>query len=567
MKKVFYISLIGLVLTGCNFLNREPHSLVPETFFNTETELQSFLLGVYSPLMQERFYGNNYPLYISGGDDLTFYQRSTPPTCMMCANTNSGDSYIYDYWRLLYQGINRANMLLENVDNNTGIAISTRDRVRSEALFLRAFYYFHLVQGWGDVPFMLESTKTVEGQDRPRVDKEIIYDQIVKDMELSIDSLPEIGSVATPELLSKTAAKGILARVWLFRAGECYRDGKTPDEEYRTHCFSEARRWSLAVKNEGTCGLVHPYSRVFADYCEDKYNSTGVIESIWEVAESGNNSGAEAAAGRIGNVIGLGLGDSEVGITSHVDEMGLANPGYSYGFAYASLKLYNLYEAALDTARGDWNIATFTYTTQKTGGVKSVTGRQFYYGKMRPEDVAPAGYKYTEQAENTSNNNKTRCVAKYRRELEVVAPKNKNYTPINFPILRYSDVLLMLAEAENEVNGPTSLAYDCINQVRARADIDPIEDGKSQDEFRKCIKDERAMELCFEALRRWDLIRWGDFVRYMREMQGYVNQVGWGPNYQYASEYYNVSAAYNYFPIPDTEMSLNKAILRNNPGW
>lgn len=566
MKKKLYICILGCVLGGCSFLDREPHSLVPETYFSTETELRSFLLGVYSPLMNERFYGNYYPLYIAGGDDLTFYQRSTPPTCMMCANTNSGDSYILELWRLLYQGINRANMLLENVDRNPSIAKATRDAVRAEALFLRAFYYFHLVQGWGDVPFLLESTQSVQGQDRPRKDKEVIYDQIVKDMEAAIQVLPSIESIPTPETISRTAAEGILARVWLFRAGECYRDGKTPDEEKRKHCFSEAHRWALNVREEGKCGLVKPYSRVFADYCEDLYNSTGTIESLWEVAETGNNSGAEAAAGRIGNVIGLGLGDNEVGITSHVDEVGLANPGYSYGFAYASLKLYEMYELNQDTARCDWNIAPFTYTTQKTGGVKSVTGRQFYYGKKRAEYVAPAGYTYTEQAELSSSTNKTRCVAKYRRELEKVAPKNKNYTPINFPILRYSDVLLMLAEAENELNGPTALAYECLNAVRLRADVDGVAD-LDKDGFRQKVKDERAMELCFEALRRWDLIRWGEFVPRMREMQGYVNMTGWSPNYLYASEYYNVGPHYTYFPIPDTEMSLNKAITRNNPGW
>ncbi len=556
------------LLAGCNFLEKEPHSLVPDTYFNTEAEVNSFLTGVYSPIMQERFYGNYYPLYISGGDDLSFYQRSTAPTCMMCANTNSGDAYLSQLWTLLYQGINRANMMIENVDNNTAISEGVRKRAKAEAMALRGFYYFNLVQGWGDVPFVLESTKTVTGQDRPRTDKQKIYTQIVEDMTTALPQLPALTDLTTPETLSQTAVQGLLARIWLFRAGECYRDNQTPDKAWRDSCFSEARRWANEVYTSGICNLAKPYSRVFLDYCEDKYNSTGAIESIWEVAETGNNSGAEAAAGRIGNIIGLGLTDNVVGITTHVEETGLANPGYGYGFVYNSLKLYQLYEENADTARMDWNIAPFTYTTSTVDGVKSVTGRKYYYGKLRPEYVAPAGYTYTEDGETTSSNNKTRCCAKYRREYEKVAPKNKNYTPINFPILRYSDVLLMLAEAENELNGPSSLTYACIDQVRMRADIDPLPTGLTQDEMRAKIKDERAMELCFEALRRWDLIRWGDFVRTMRDMQGYVNQTGWGSAYQqYAADYYDVSSAYNYFPIPDSEISINKSITSNNPGW
>lgn len=561
---------IAALFSACNFLDKEPHSLVPDTYFNSESELNSFLLGVYSPLMQEKFYGNQYPTNISGGDDLSFWERNTNiPVCIMCANTTSSDVYLSDYWKVLYQGINRANMLIENADRNPSISASVRSTAKAEATCLRAFYYFHLVQGWGDVPFMLESTKSVEGQDRPRVDKEKIYDQIVADMSLYYDSLPELSEIPTPETLSKTAVAGILARVWLFRAGECYRDNKQPDVVWRDSCFTEARRWANVVYTSGQCDLVKPYSRVFLDYCEDLYNSTGVRESIWEVAETGNNTTGEAAAGRIGNVIGLGLGDNEVGITTHVDEAGLANPGYGYGFVVASLKLYEMYEENGDTARGDWNIAPFTYTTAKVNDVKSVTGRKYYYGKERDYlDKAPAGYTYTVETEQASLNNKTRCSAKYRREYEKVTPKNKNYTPINFPILRYSDVLLMLAEAENEIEGPNELVYECINKVRARADVEALPAGLSKEEMREKIKEERAMELCFEALRRWDLIRWGDFVRDMRSMEGYVYQTGWKTNYQHAAQFYrNITEAYNYFPIPDSETSLNKAITSNNPGW
>lgn len=63
------------------------------------------------------------------------------------------------------------------------------------------------------------------------------------------------------------------------------------------------------------------------------------------------------------------------------------------------------------------------------------------------------------------------------------------------------------------------------------------------------------------------MIRWGDFYNNMRNMQGYVNQDGWASGLKYAADYYNVSEAYNYFPIPDIEMSVNKLITSNNPGW
>ncbi|MDR1809749.1 MAG: RagB/SusD family nutrient uptake outer membrane protein [Prevotella sp.] len=565
MKLIKIIVLSGVLTAGlasCDFLDKDPHSLALENYFNTAEELQSFLTGVYSPLMQEQFYGNNYALYNAGGDDLTFYQRSSPAESILCANANSANPNISAFWRLLYEGVNRANMLLEGADNNPDLPKTVRDQAKAQALFLRAFYYFHLVQGWGDVPFRLESTKTVIGLDAERTDKQIIYDRIVADMEASIANLPEASELSYTELLTKSAARGILARVWLFRAGECYRDNQAPDEMFRQQCFEEAKKWALEVKDSHLHDLVRPYSRVFIDLSEDLYNNTGVRESIWEAAEAGNRSTTEQAAGRLGNTLGFG-GPDYSSNANFKNLGGLANPGYSYKFAYASLKLYEMYESESDTARGDWNIANYEYTT----GANGVTGRKFYYGKLRPDCIAPDGYVYTEETQTTSDNNKTRCAAKYRREYEKVLPKNKNYTPINFPILRYSDVLLMLAEAENEINpSPTLLAYECLNAVRTRAGLTELS-GLDKTGFRNAIKKERAMELCFEGLRRWDLIRWGDFYVAMRDMESYVYKQGWGTNYTYAAAYYKVSPAYNYFPIPDTEIALNKKITANNPGW
>ncbi|MDD4533871.1 MAG: RagB/SusD family nutrient uptake outer membrane protein, partial [Prevotella sp.] len=138
----------------------------------------------------------------------------------------------------------------------------------------------------------------------------------------------------------------------------------------------------------------------------------------------------------------------------------------------------------------------------------------------------------------------------------------------NFPILRYADVLLMVAECENEINnGPTALSYQCINDVRQRAGITALS-GLSQEDFRQAVKDERGMELCFEMTRHFDLIRWGDFVKNMNELAPLAKSgTNWtlGPSNTYT--YFQVSSAYNYFPIPSSEMAVNNQITKNNPGW
>lgn len=579
MKTINYIipfCFAVLMLCSCSdFLDKDPTKPTEETYFTTEAELNTFLIGVYSPLMQEYFYGDAYPLYIAGGDDLTFYQRSEPKASILCATASSSTPEITSYWRILYDGINRANILLENVDKNPDISSTARKRVRAEALFLRAFYYFNLVQGWGDVPLRLKSVESVEGLSIARTNKQVVYDTIISNIETAIPNLPVCTDLNSPGTISQTAAQGILARIYLFRAGEHNRDGVAPGPEVTAY-YQKAKDWAFAVYSSTLHDLAPSYKQVFIDYAADKYNSQGKRESLWEVEEAGNRiSSSNYTAGRIGNTLGFGASYDYSSNTTFQNYTGMRNPGYSYRFAFASLKLYNMYEEAGDTIRGNWNIADYEYTYVNGTNSDGIAGRKYFAGKKPggPTSTMVDGFLYEEDATTTSAN-KTRCAAKYRREYEAVTPKNKNYTPINFPILRYSDVLLMLAEAENELNGPAN-AYQYINLVRERAKLTDLDNSSAptKEDLLEAIKQERAMELCFEALRRWDLIRWGDYYTTMQTMVAYVNNhlgtaagMGWNNNHKYAATYYNVPKYYVYFPIPDWEMSTNKLVTQN-PGW
>ncbi len=558
--------LINIILSSCSeFLEKEPHDLTPEGYFNTQEELEAFLTGTYSPIMQTQFYGNYYILYNAGGDDLSFFQRSNATTSMICANTSSSDIYITSYWRILYEAINRANTLIENVNKNTAINEQIRKRVLAEALFLRSFYYFNLVQGWGEVPLTLSSTQKVTGLDAPRTDKNTIYDQLISDITTAIPNLKASNENTHTGTITQSGAKGILARIYLFRAGEHFRNNIPAPAETQSY-FAEAKRWALEVKESKLHELVKPYSRVFIDMCTDKYNSTGKLESIWEAEMAGNNTQL-MAAGRVGNIVGFGSSKDFSAIAEYKNSKGMANPGYAYRFIYATLKLYDMYENEQDTARGNWNIAPYEYIHNTTAPY-AVVGRKYFEGKRPGNLTTVDGMPCTDETNAAINSRHTRCAAKFKREYEVVIPKDKNWTPINFPILRYSDILLMIAEADNELTGtPSELAYSCIDEVRLRADISALSGtGLSKEEFREAIKRERAMELCFETTRRWDLIRWGEFTSNMTATLVDIDKPQWSSDHKYAANYYKLTDAYNYFPIPIMELSVNK-LMTQNPGW
>jgi hypothetical protein len=132
-------------------------------------------------------------------------------------------------------------------------------------------------------------------------------------------------------------------------------------------------------------------------------------------------------------------------------------------------------------------------------------------------------------------------------------------------MLRYADVLLMLAEAENEATGATALANEALNLVRRRAGLADTTIA-SQDGFRDEVRNERARELCFEGLRKPDLIRWGNFVETMHDVADEFKAKG-GTTYAYAAvNAANVTERHLLYPIPLSEMSLNKKMVQN-PYW
>lgn len=573
--KTTIILLAALLSMGsCDFLDKEPTSATSDTYLKTETEAASFLNGIYAILTQQSYYGGNY-FYLVGGDDLEHYGGSGRAPLnggLICNNATSSDSYVTSFWYTLYAGVNRANILLSQIEDIKDMKPANLKRYTAEARFLRAFYYFNLVECWGDVPFYTEPVLDVKNLQRAVTPRATIYDFICKEMEESAEDLPTASALGyEPGRVSKSAAWGILARVYMFRAGEFHRMKVTENKEETKKYFTEAGKFAKMVMTQGH-DLAPNYWDYFIDQCADRYNTTA-NESIWEAEFAGDGKGTLSTEGRVGNIIGIQAPD----LSSKTDYVGSKDPGFGYAFFWSTPKLYELYTSNNDIKRMNWSIAPFRYTQSEKGG--PVDGREFEKGKLAEvkKQYWDQSFQYgeTDSKSKIGDREKTsatsmydRNCGKWRREYEA-DKKNKNLTAINFPILRYSDVLLMIAECENETHGqPTTEAYNCINEVRKRAGISKLPQNLDTEDFRQAVKDERAMELCFEMTRRFDLIRWGEYVQNMNAL---VSRAQTGYNWNLGPDnvftYFNITEAYNYFPIPALEMSVNKLITKNNPGW
>ena len=593
MKKILLLLLIP-VLTGVSsckkFLETTPEDFIsPANYYNTEEQLNFALNGVYDILGQRALYGDALIGRMGTEADEGFYAVSTFSGPQVY-NHSTSDTYVLNLWQLLYDGINRANVLLENI-NKPAMTEAGRNQIRGQAQFLRAYYYFLLVSNWGDVPLILSATSSANNTDIARTPAKEVYNTILKEMQEAEGLVQSASDVGFGGRINKSAVRGMLARVCLYMAGK-------PVEDISK--YQDAIKWSKMIIDENFHSLNPSYKDIFINYAKDAYD---IKESILEVEFWGNTAGVYREGGRVGI------------------NTGITNPNtaaYAYGFIQTTARLFNSYTNNRDLRR-DWNIAPYRY--QSSGTIMAAWSATQIY---------------------------ERHCAKWRREYEVVTPRSMNDSPENFPLLRYADVLLMYAEAENEVNGPAN-AVAAVNLVRRRAfggitiQTIPVTNGGTgyttapvvtitggsptvnatatatvsggkvtaititnpgtyyttaptvtfsggngsaaaatatlaavtandltaaqiadKLSLRTAIHLERSRELCFEGLRKYDLIRWGELETALKGVAADVTANG-PTALKYAANAGNNFTAPRHLllPIPIYELGLNKLLVQN----
>lgn len=607
-KKLIILILLIPALAGCNkMLDVKPTSFLnPSNYYQTEEQLTAAKVGVYSVLQGSYLYGY-YALYLySWSADEGYMNRSSLTTGPWNYYYSTSDPYNAGFWKACYDGINKANVVIANVDNNPALSKVFRDQVRGEMLFLRGYFHFLLVQYYGGVPIKTAPTTSIVDVDIERKSVQEVYTQIIKDMEAAEPLVQDIFSVGHGGVITKSAVRGILARVNLYMAGYPLNDKSR---------FAEVVKWSKLVIDAGH-DLNPSYSQVFINYAADQYDPK---ESIWEVEFWGNQTDQYTEGGRNGYINGARCDNPITGTCTY--------------YLSTTSKLYNAFDPGDN--RKSWSIALYTNAASGPNGSKTVSAL--------PASEASKNILYP---------------AKFRREYEGYAgAKNTTLTPENVPLLRYSDVLLMYAEALNEVNnGPTQAAIDAVNKVRRRAwskgvntititnggtgyttaptvtftagvggvtakatatvtggkvtaitlwrdstgvlinqegsytsvptisltggggsgaaatctifstanaDL-PATATASKASFLATIQDERMRELNMEGFRKADLIRWGIFLKTNVDMASTLQ--GQSPGQFFVKYYSNVTERDLLMPIPIGEMTTNTKMVQN-PGW
>lgn len=487
MKKIMNIlgaAVLVLTASSCqDWLDMPSESKADSsTVFSTLSRAEMAVMGAYSSLHTQEL---GYQL-LMGTDECTSTESNSKYNVANYDYTNTSGMLSKTYTEM-YKAIEYSNVCIKNLPLMS-VSESEQEKLNAllgESLAIRAYAYWNIVRFYGDVPYTDIPTSDLTTFSSSRVSRDTIYDHCISDLQRAIELLPwrSEGMVETPERFTKNAAYGILARVALYAAGYSLRwdlstvpyDASTcriaqrDDQTRIRELYQIAADACKAVITKGENSLLEDYDEIFRDLGNQRYNNETMFEFGWYGANSS---------------------DVRTGYTNGIPTSGTDNEVLGKGGSQMIAMPTFYFEYEEGDQRRDVSICNY--------GLRLSTGNNAY----QMNTFAGMG------------------VGKYRINWKNSRGTSDSRRDINWPLLRYSDVLLMYAEALNELNnGATSEAVDAVREVRMRAfrndeaKVGDIPTG--YEDFKNYIIQERKLELSNEGLRKSDLARWGILVDYL----------------------------------------------------
>lgn len=498
----FLLLFIGLsIMAGCSDLEEEPVGLLaPDGFFKTTADIQTAANAAFGHMTHEDFWGRKMSLPLMLRSDMVAIGDPTTSTRRIehdDFNVPTDNGMISGYWLRVYQMIAAANQAIAGAED-VDISENIKNPVTARAYFARAFAYFHLVRQFGDIPYISEPvTDVAAASSISKTAAADVYTNIIADLEFAKTWLPNIQPARS--IPAKSAAKSYLALVHLTM-------GNYPD------AYKEAME---VINNEGTykLGLEPDFQNLF--------NSSNIDVSQEPIF--------------VLDFIGLSNGDDGrdyqpalTGIRSD-EQYGL---GGGWSVAVPSLEVYNTWDDS-DYRKQ----VSFDATGVFDGNTENFTIFR----------------NFNSRAVNRPH------IAKYTRAIGNTATGNGRGSETNYMMMRYAEVLLIAAEAGNEINDPDGNVHNLLNRVRGRArngTAFPADlNGLSKTDFTNAVLEERRLELAFEFKRWYDIAR----RKLGTQVFSASGLEGAKPNFDPMQDYL--------YPLPADELARNPNLLPNNPGY
>ena len=514
MKKILcYISLI-IVASSCKkqLDITNPNQKTIDQYWKTEADAMAGVNAVYNSLILDGTYMRMLPALTDGrGDD--FYGDSPWGDLVQVANftipTTSGP--VEWIWGAHYQMVWRANQVIANVPNIT-MNEDLKKRILGQAYFLRGLAYFNLANIYKIVPVVTTPPPNPEAFFPPTATEDVLWNQIFSDFQAAKDRLPKtyLTGITGPDAgqlgrATKGAATGMLGKAYLYR-----------------------EKWQDAANQftEVISGTSSGYS-LMVDYRDNfKEINENNAESLFEIQF--------AQPGQVGGTV-MNYGGEPGANWKQVSSTGrtYAMDGYGYSDFLPSRWIYNEYKIEKTTDnKTDPRLLTTIASYEPADNSTRMYGVNWVHAQTA---IYPR--KYTHDGLNWVGND------------------DQENSGINYRVLRYADILLMHAEALNELN-QTAAAYPFIQQVRTRAKLPNLATTRpnmTQSQMRDQISHERALEFAIESIRINDIIRWKWLYNASKlaELKAHDADFNtWTPGNEY-------------LPIPQRELDTNPNLLPN----
>ena len=492
-KNIFIAGLALIGLTACSdFMEPEaPSSVTDDYVFSNINEANSLLNGVYAALANNNTYGNAYLTTYDLNSDVEFTTSSAESQSASHNEYKLFDaapdaSGLMSTWNAAYTLIERANNFVNGAEKSGLKDDEDMLQMIGEAKCMRAMQYLDLTIMFGDVPFSLTRSYDAESMVMPQTDRDVILTTLINDLRAAAPKMKLSSNVTQGiERCTKEFAWALIARMALYRGGySLHPDVNNPKsrgtmkraDDYREY-YQMARTYCDSVMKAGTHSLTKDWYQVFIDECN--YKTTNNDDPIFEIPFAINVSGS------IGYAHGPKGDETAAG--------GTEAPNY-WGTSGGNVRLNAFFR--------------FTYDPEDVR--RDAIGYWRYDGTGQP--VLLNDY-----------NNYCNKWSKFWDENHRQGNNSSGNTGINFPYMRYADVLLMFAETENELNGgPTAAAKNALKQVRERAFRgatnagamvnDYVDAANTKEAFFELLFNERAWEFAGEGLRWKDLVRWNRYA-------------------------------------------------------
>ena len=489
LKNILVIGLTSLALASCNdFLDVEsPSSYSEEFVFSQKTEINRALNGVYASILVNDLYGKAFQrTFILNSDVEMMISSTNVATHNSYARFDCDDqgSEINKYWQAAYKAIEDANRFIYNLENSPLYNEEDAEimQMMGEAKCIRAMVYHDMVVMFGDIPFTFRPASQLGGDYViPIMDRKEIQDNLINDLKAIAPKMSSSASV-TVERASQEFAYALIARIALTAGGYSLHPDKNNPKSYGVMSRPEnyqdyyriAKEYTNLVISSGSHSLGTSYKDVFLKESNFELISKG--DPIFEIPF------AKESTGETGNIQG---------------PTSTANEGQTLG--------KNVWGAADGNGRLN---AFYRYSFDEKDKRRDFVNGLWYYGNSTnnvSQDSCLIRSDYT-----VHNNKWSKLWANAGQFLNT----SSGSTGINFPYMRYADVLLMNAEAINELEGPTKEAQESLRQVRSRAFDDQgavntyvTNAASSKEKFLQTVLDERKWEFAGENIRWRDLVR------------------------------------------------------------